>query len=83
MSSRTSSNPTNGSPSPPSGGDKDAGKKRDEIASHLDPQQLDSAKQAVEAFVPEHQPDEAIAVKAPAGGWDQAVAAAPAKKAAR
>jgi localization factor PodJL len=59
------------------GGDKDASKKRDDIASRLEPRQLDAAKQALEAFVPEHQPEEASATRAPPGGWDQVVAAAP------
>jgi localization factor PodJL len=58
------------------GGDKDAGKKSIEVASHLDEQQLSAARQSVEAFVPEVQPEEAISVKAPAGGWDPVVAAA-------
>ena len=58
------------------GGDKDAGKKSLEVASHLDEQQLSAARQSVEAFVPEAQPEEAISVKAPPGGWDQMVAAA-------
>jgi localization factor PodJL len=61
------------------GGDKDASKKRDDIASRLEPRQLEAAKQAVEAFVAEHQPEEANATKAPPGGWDQVVAAAPTK----
>jgi localization factor PodJL len=61
------------------GGDKDAAKKRDEVATRLDPQQLESAKQAAETFVPEPQPDEATSTKAPPGGWDQVVAAAPTK----
>ena len=58
------------------GGDKDAGKKSLEIASHLDEQQLSAARQSVEAFVPEVQPEEAISAKAPPGGWDQVVTAA-------
>jgi len=61
------------------GGDKDASKKRDDIASRLETRQLEAAKQAVEAFVPERQPEEANATKAPPGGWDQVVAAAPTK----
>jgi localization factor PodJL len=65
------------------GGDKDAVKKRDEIAGRLDPTQLESAKQAIEAFVPEQQPDEATSAKAPPGGWDQVVTAAPTKGRAR
>jgi localization factor PodJL len=58
------------------GGDKDAGKKSLEVASHLDEQQLFAARQSVETFVPDAQPEEAISVKAPPGGWDQMVAAA-------
>ncbi len=61
------------------GGDKDAGKKRDEIAARLDPPQLESAKQAVDTFVAEREPEEATAARAPPGGWDQVVAAAPTK----
>ena len=61
------------------GGDKDATKKRDEIATRLDPKQLEGAKLNVESFVAEPQPDEATATKAPAGGWDQVVAAATTK----
>jgi len=58
------------------GGDKDAGKKALEIASHLDEQQLSAARQSVESFVPDVQPEEATSVNAPPGGWDQAVTAA-------
>jgi len=66
------------------GGDKDAGKKRDEIAARLDPPLLEGAKQAIDGFVAEHEPDEATATRAPPGGWDQVVAAASTKpKAAR
>jgi localization factor PodJL len=66
------------------GGDKDAAKKRDEIAVRLDPKQLESAKLNVESFITEPQPDEATAPKAPAGGWDQVVATATTRsKAAR
>ncbi len=57
------------------GGDKDAARKRDELASKLDARDLEAAKQAVESFVVDRQPDEAITVKAPAGGWDQMAAA--------
>jgi len=66
------------------GGDADAGGKRDEVAARLDPQELQKAKQAVDAFVAARQPDAAIATRSPAGGWDVVAAAAPAKpKAAR
>jgi localization factor PodJL len=61
------------------GGDKDAARKRDEVATRLDPKQLESAKLNAESFVAVPQPDEATAIKAPPGGWDQAVAAATAK----
>ncbi len=50
-------------------GDKEAGAKRDEIASHLDPQTLAAARNAVKTFVPEPQPDEAINVKT-AAAWN-------------
>ena len=58
------------------GGDKDAGKKALDIAAHLDEQQLSAARQAVESFVPQNQPDDAVSVKTPAGGWDQEITAA-------
>jgi len=61
------------------GGDKDATRKRDDIAARLDPKQLESAKLKVESFVAEPQPDEATTTRAPAGGWDQ-IAAAPTTK---
>jgi localization factor PodJL len=51
-------------------GDKEAAKKRDEIAPHLDAQTLASAQQVVKAFAPAQQPAEAITVAAPPGGWD-------------
>jgi localization factor PodJL len=60
------------------GGDKDAAHKRDEVAKALDPKQQESARASADAFVAVPQPDEAITVKAPAGGWDQ-VATATAK----
>ncbi len=61
------------------GGDSDAGKKRDEIATRLDATQLEAAKKAVESFTEQHQPDEATSTRAPFGGWDQ-VAAGPSAK---
>ena len=63
-------------------GDADAGRKRDDIAKRLDPQSLAAAKLAIQTFTPEPQPDDAINVASPAGGWDLApVAASPAKPA--
>jgi localization factor PodJL len=61
------------------GGDADAAMKRDEVAARLDPLELQKAKQAADAFVPARQPDEATTTKAPPGGWDLVVAAAPTK----
>ncbi len=57
------------------GGDKDAARRRDEVAKGLDPTQIESAKASADAFVAMPQPEEATAVKAPAGGWDQVAAA--------
>ncbi len=57
-------------------GDVDAGHKRDDIAKRLDAQSLAAAKLAIQTFTPEPQPDDAINVAAPAGGWDAAPAQA-------
>ncbi len=51
-------------------GDNEAGKKRDEIASHLDQQSLAAAEAAVQKWTAAPQPDDAVNVKAPTGGWD-------------
>ena len=51
-------------------GDADAGRKRDDVAKRLDPSSLAAAKLAIQSFTPEGQPDDAINVHAPAGGWD-------------
>jgi localization factor PodJL len=58
-------------------GDVDAGKKRDDVAVRLDPQSLVAARLAVQTFTAEAQPEDAVRVKTPAGGWDKATAAAP------
>ena len=55
-------------------GDVDAGRKRDDIAKRLDAQSLAAAKLAIQTFTPEPQPDDAINVASPAGGWDSAPA---------
>ncbi len=57
-------------------GDADAGKKRDEVASHLDQQSLDAAQAAVQKWAAVAQPDDAINVKTPPGGWDPQAAKA-------
>lgn len=64
-------------------GDADAGRKRDDIAKRLDQQSLAAAKLAIQTFTPERQPGDAIAVAAPAGGWDAAPAAPASKKPAK
>ena len=51
-------------------GDSDASRKRDDIAKRLDPQSLAAARLALQNFTPEGQPDDAINVAAPTGGWD-------------
>jgi localization factor PodJL len=67
-------------------GDADAAHKRDDIAKRLDAQSLAAAKLAIQTFTAEPQPDDAINVAAPPGGWDSAPATAttakPAAKAA-
>lgn len=55
-------------------GDAESGRKRDDIAKRLDPQSLAAAKLAIQTFTPETQPEEALSVGAPAGGWDAAAA---------
>jgi localization factor PodJL len=67
-------------------GDNDAGLKRDDVGKRLDPQSLVAAKLAAQTFTAEAQPDEAVNVKAPPGGWDRPpsasapAASAPAKQ---
>jgi localization factor PodJL len=46
-------------------GDKDAAKKRDEVAAHLDQPSLAAARLAVQNWKPEPQPADAITVKVP------------------
>ena len=53
-------------------GDSDAIKKRDEVAPHLDAQALAAAKLAVQKWSAEPQPEDAVNVKTPPGGWDAA-----------
>jgi localization factor PodJL len=65
-------------------GDADSARKRDDIAKRLDAQSLAAAKLAIQTFTAEPQPDDAINVASPAGGWDSApVQASTAKPAAR
>jgi len=61
-------------------GDADAARKRDDVAKRLDAQSLAAAKLATQTFVAEPQPDDAVNVGAPVGGWDVAAAAKPAAR---
>jgi localization factor PodJL len=61
-------------------GDADSARKRDDIAKRLDAQSLAAAKLAIQTFTPEPQPDDAINVASPAGGWDNAPAQAAAPR---
>jgi localization factor PodJL len=60
-------------------GDNEAAKKRDEIAAMLDQQSLAAANLAVQKWAPAAQPDAAVTVKAPPGGWEPAAQAAKSK----
>jgi localization factor PodJL len=60
-------------------GDADAGRKRDDIAKRLDAATLNAATLAIQTFIPEQQPDDAINVAAPPGGWDHVAASKPAR----
>jgi localization factor PodJL len=53
-------------------GDADAARKRDDIATRLDAQSLAAAKLAIQTFTAEPQPEDAINVATPPGGWDSA-----------
>ncbi|MBP0114923.1 tetratricopeptide repeat protein [Bradyrhizobium vignae] len=53
-------------------GDADAASKRDDVAKRLDPQSLAAAKLAIQTFSAEPQPDDAVNVATPNGGWDSA-----------
>jgi localization factor PodJL len=53
-------------------GDQDAAKKRDEIATRLDKPALTAAHLAVQNWIATAAPEEAMTVKPPPGGWEQA-----------
>jgi localization factor PodJL len=59
-------------------GDKEAARKRDDVASQMDAATLGQAQAAVKSFAPIPQPQEAVAVTTPPGGWDEASPAHPA-----
>ena len=54
-------------------GDAEAANKRDDIAAQLDEAVLAAAELVVKNWKPEPQPDEAIKVKTPPGGWDAVI----------
>jgi TPR repeat protein len=56
-------------------GDPTAVNKRDEMAQQLDADQRAAVKAAIESFAAKPEADEAIRVRPPPGGWDQAPAA--------
>ncbi len=64
-------------------GDADSARKRNDIARRLDAQSLAAANLAIQTFTAEPQPDDAINVASPAGGWDSAPQANAAKPAAK
>ena len=59
-------------------GDKEAARKRDDVATQMDAATLAEAQAAVINFTAIPQPHEAIAVAVPPGGWDEASPAHPA-----
>ncbi|WP_146604718.1 tetratricopeptide repeat protein, partial [Rhodoplanes roseus] len=55
-------------------GDKDAAKKRDDLAQRMDQQTLTAARLAAQSFVPLTPPEDAVTVPPPPGGWEDATA---------
>jgi localization factor PodJL len=60
-------------------GDQEAGRKRDEIGSHMEAGELAKARAAVKRFKAAPQPAVATVAPKPPGGWDKATAAPPDK----
>jgi localization factor PodJL len=61
-------------------GDREAANRRDDIAALLDAQSLNAARLAVQHFVPQTLPAEAITNPEPPGGWDQVQSGAASSK---
>jgi localization factor PodJL len=57
-------------------GDKEAARKRDEVATQMDATSVAAAQRAVKSFIVKPQPHDAVAVAVPPGGWDDAAAPA-------
>jgi localization factor PodJL len=68
-------------------GDADAGKKRDDVAKRMDQAALSAGRLAIQTYVPLTQPDGAVTVAPPPGGWDgepvKTAKSAPARKSKR
>jgi localization factor PodJL len=60
-------------------GDRDAGRKRDEVAGYLNAETLAAAQEAIKSFAAKPQPAEATIVPQPSGGWDRATSPPPEK----
>jgi len=60
-------------------GDRDAGRKRDEVAGYLNAETLAAAQEAIKSFAAKPQPAEATMVPQPSGGWDRATSPPPEK----
>lgn len=58
-------------------GDREAAKKRDDVAARLDADELGSARDTAKSFAAEPQPRDAIDVPVPQGGWDEATTTSP------
>ena len=58
-------------------GDRDSASKRDDVAARLDQGSLMAAKLAVQTFAVKPQPEEAVSVQAPPGGWEPRPASSP------
>jgi localization factor PodJL len=57
-------------------GDREAANRRDDVAALLDAQSLNVARRAVQAFVAETAPADAMTNPEPPGGWDQVLSGA-------
>ena len=55
-------------------GDQEAAKKRDEVAERLDEPVLNAAQVAVQTFNVAPQPEQAVGLRVPTGGWDRGTA---------
>ena len=61
-------------------GDKESSAKRDDVGSRIDQKSLMATRAAAQVWTALPQPEAAVQVKAPPGGWDATAAAAPAPR---